>query len=71
MKKYYVLISLVLFLFASCNKDTTGKAVFWYGKATSDLLIAQGITELKFYVEGSLIGTELADAYFETEPSSW
>ena len=63
MKKYYLFISLACLLFASCNKDTTGKAVFWYGKATSDSLMAEGITELKFYVEGSLIGTELTNGH--------
>ena len=47
----------------------TGSIHFWYGKATSDSLIANGITSLTFYVDGAIIGSYASSVYFTGDPA--
>lgn len=57
-----------------CKKDDgsctyKGAVQFWYKKATSDSLIADGSTSLTFYVDGAVIGSYAATVYFTGDPA--
>lgn len=47
-----------------------GSVVFWNDQATANSAVAAGVTSFNFYVEGTLIGSQGADIYFNgTDPA--
>ena len=52
---------------ASCQYE--GERLFWYKQATADSLIAEGATALKYYVDGSLVGSSAASVYWTGAPN--
>jgi hypothetical protein len=45
------------------------KVIFWQDAATSQLLVNAGITGLKLYIDGQLIGSCLSSVYWTGAPS--
>lgn len=50
----------------SCKYE--GRAVLWYGKATSDSLYYYGSDGLTFYVDGDVVGSSMSDIYYTSAP---
>ncbi len=46
-----------------------GSVQFWYNKATSDSLVANGITSLAIYVDGAVVGSYATSVYFTGDPA--
>jgi hypothetical protein len=59
---------------SSCKKDdpaptnNVGRIIFWQGKANADDNVVLGVTSLKFYVAGELVGSMAADLYWNVAP---
>lgn len=59
---------------SSCKKDdpaptnNVGRIIFWQGKANADDNVDLGVTSLKFYVAGELVGSMAADLYWNVAP---
>lgn len=76
MKKIYstLFVAIILATFVllfSCSKDEEnlkGRVVFWYGKTTSDSLIADGAASLSIYIDGNVVGSYATNVYFTSEP---
>ena len=45
-----------------------GEVLFWFNQATSQALIADGATALKYYVDGALVGSAATSVYYSTSP---
>lgn len=59
---------------SSANKDDgtcyyDGNVTFWFGKATSDSLLAKGSNSLTIYVDGSIIGSCQSTNFLSSAPS--
>jgi len=46
-----------------------GETVFWYGQTASDGLIADGATNLTFYVDGQVVGSTATSVYWTAAPN--
>jgi hypothetical protein len=79
MKKYITkfllaaIIMITAFTFNSCKKEepvvnNTGRIIFWQGKVNAEDNTDLGITSLKMYVAGQLVGSMAADLYFNVAP---
>ncbi len=82
MKKTIYNLGLALMLLMgtfslnSCSKEesaptptnNTGKIIFWQGKTNAEDNADLGITSLKMYVGGSLVGSMAADLYWNVAP---
>ena len=59
---------------SSCKKEdpaptnNVGRIIFWQGKANADDNVALGITSLKMYVAGELVGSMAADVFWNVAP---
>jgi hypothetical protein len=70
-KIYSFLLMLVFALvgFSGCKKDDrVGSVVFWQTKSNAQLLQSIGITSLKMYLGGKLVGSQAASIYFNASP---
>ncbi len=59
---------------SSCKKDDgtctfQAKVIFWQKQANASSWGALGVTSLKFYVDGALIGSSAPTIYFSSSPS--
>lgn len=53
---------------SSCQYE--GSVVFWNDQATANSAVAAGVTSFKYYIDGTLVGSQGADIYFNgTDPS--
>ena len=50
----------------SCTYE--GSVQFWYNKATSESLVADGSTSLIIYVDGAVVGSYATSVYFTGDP---
>ncbi len=50
----------------SCTYE--GTMSFWYNEDCADVFVDYDITSLKFYLDGKLIGSKVADTYYATDP---
>lgn len=48
--------------------EFAGAVVFWYDKAASDGLVADGATALTFYLDGEVIGSSAASVFWTAAP---
>jgi hypothetical protein len=51
----------------SCKYE--GEAVIWYGEDTSQELMLEGVSTLKFYVDSKLVGSTSASVYWASAPA--
>jgi hypothetical protein len=49
--------------------EFVGAVVFWYDKAASDGLLADGATALTFYLNGEVIGSSATSVYWTASPT--
>jgi hypothetical protein len=69
-----LLSATTLINLSSCSKEepeptnNVGRIIFWQGKANADDNVDLGITSLKFYVAGELVGSMAADLYWNVAP---
>jgi len=68
VKLFLVVIIGIAIFSNSCTKEKEGSVVFWYGQNVSELLVANNITTLKFYVANDLVGSTSADVYWTSKP---
>ncbi len=47
----------------------TADAVIWYGQSVSAFLQSNGITSLRFYVDGNLIGSSASNVFWTGQPT--
>ena len=71
MKKITIFIfaAIISLSLSSCKKEYTSEFSFWNNKATSEKLVADGVTQLSFYLGNNLEGTRNVNEFFEGEPS--
>jgi len=69
--------SVSLINLSSCKKDepkppapsnNVGRIIFWQGKANAEDNAELGITSLKMFVAGNLVGSMAADLYWNVAP---
>jgi hypothetical protein len=53
----------------NCCCEYEGQVVLWYPKSLSDSWVSQGITSVKFYLDGVLIHTKPATDYWTGPPT--
>lgn len=60
----------LLTFFSSCKKEkeNTGTVVFWQTQTNAEELRDLGITSLKMYLAGKLVGSQDASIYFNASP---
>jgi hypothetical protein len=51
----------------SCTFE--GKVIFWQGQANANSWSSAGVTSLKYYVDGQLIGSSASNVYYTSAPS--
>ncbi len=50
----------------SCSYEAT--TTFWYGEATSQSLVADGVTKLTYYIDYEKVGESEADVFWTGQP---
>ncbi len=69
MKKIPIVLIFVGFvLIFSCNKNNTGKIMFWFREPISDQMVSRGVTVVKYYVDNEFIGDQSPLLYFSSAP---
>lgn len=51
----------------SCTFE--GRVIFWQGQANASSWSSAGVTSLKYYVDGQLIGSSASNVYYTSAPS--
>lgn len=65
-----VAVYVIIPAFTSCKKDVeyAGRVVFWQTQSNASELRSIGITSLKMYLGGQLVGSQDASIYFNASP---
>jgi hypothetical protein len=67
-------LSLAFINLSSCTEEVpepvnnVGRIVFWQGKTNAEDNVNIGITSLKFYVAGEIVGSMAADLFWNVAP---
>lgn len=68
MKKILTLAIFLITVVGCKKEDNSGRIVFWYGQSTAEQLFILQVDNLKYYIDGTLVGSTASDVYFTTAP---
>ena len=69
MKKLPLLLIIVSFtLLFSCDKNYTGKIMFWFREPIAQQLASRNVLEIKYYLDNELVGIQNPGVFFSSAP---
>jgi hypothetical protein len=69
MKRIHLLLIVVsITLLFSCDKNYTGKIMFWFREPIAQQMASRNILEINYYLDGKLVGTQNPGVFFSSAP---
>ncbi|HHU35521.1 MAG TPA: hypothetical protein GXZ49_09935 [Bacteroidetes bacterium] len=69
MKKIPLLLIVVsVILLFSCEKNYTGKIMFWFREPIAQQLASRDVMEIRYYLDNVLVGTQDPGVFFSSAP---